>query len=118
MELKQVVKNVVLTKACNIKADKDSSETKQINLKVSFDGVTLADVFNKALSGTVIQWQNGPGRKRFSSWNNGQVVEVEFKAPAVQPTIDPETAMVGKLQGMTPEEQAEYLKELMSKAVR
>ena len=111
MDLRQIVHNVTLARACNIKADKDSSEVKSITLKVKFDGSILEDVFNKALSGTVIQWQNGPGRKNFDTWIHKQVVEVDFKAPGR--TADPETAMKAKLQSMSVEEREEYLKKLV-----
>ena len=97
MDLTTKVTNVVLTKACSIKADGDSKESKGINLRVDFSGVTLADVFAKALAGTVIQWQNGQGRKNYTKWTKNQTVAIEFKAPAIAPTIDPETAMVAKL---------------------
>lgn len=116
MDLTQVVKNVVLTKACSIKADGDSTEAKGINLKVNFNDVTLADVFAKALAGTVIQWQNGQGRKNYTKWTKNQTVSIDFKAPAIAPTIDPETAMVDKLQSMTVEEQAAYLGEMLKRA--
>jgi len=116
MELNQVVKNVVLTKVCSIKPDKDSTESKSISLKIKFDGCTLSDVFTKAVSQSVIQWQNGQGRKNFDSFANHQVVEIDFKSPAKAPTIDPETAMVNKLKGMTPEEQSAYIEEMIKKA--
>lgn len=115
MNLKEKVSGVVLTKVCGIKPDKDSSDSKQITLKVTFDGVELEGVFQKALSSTVIQWQNGPGRKQFNTWKDGQVVNVQFNAPG-RVQIDPETAMVAKLQAMTPEEQVAYLKALAAKA--
>ncbi len=117
INMNEVIANVTLTKVCSIKADKDSDNSKQINLKVKFDGATVQSVFNKALAGTVIQWQNGVGRKNFDTYKANQVVEVQFTAPA-STTVDPETAMVAKLQSMTSTEQAAYLKELMSKAAK
>ena len=104
--LKEIVTGVVLTKACSIKADKDSTESKTINLTVNFDGVSLASVFEKALAGTVITWQNGTGRKNFDKWTDKQSVEIKFSAPA---TVDAVTALIAeaKAAGMTPEE---YLK--------
>ena len=89
MDLNQLVSNVVLAKVCSIKPDKDSDTSKSITLKVKFDGVTLKDVFAKALSSAVIQWQNGPGRNGFDKWTNNQVVNVDFKAPGRQPTLSP-----------------------------
>ena len=96
MNLNDTVKDVTLSKVCRLKADKDSTEIKQVTIKCSFDGVKLADVFNKALAGAVIQWQNGPGRKNFTSWKNNQEVEIKFKAPAAQPQIDPMTALLNE----------------------
>lgn len=117
-KMNEIIANVTLTKVCSIKPDKDSDESKQISLKVKFDGATMQSVFDKAVSGAVIQWQNGVGRKQFDTFKNGQIVEIQFTAPASRTAIDPETAMIAKLQSMTPEEQATYLKELASKAVK
>lgn len=116
IDLKETIANVTLTKACSIKADKDSAEAKVINLKVKFDGATLQSVFDKAMAGTVITWQNGVGRKNFDTYKPNQTVEISFIAPASKAQIDPEQAMIAKLQAMTPEEQLAYLKELASKA--
>ena len=115
MDLTTKVSNVYLTKACNIKPDADSSESKQVTLRVKFDDVTLGDVFAKAISQVVIQWQNGPGRKKFTSWVDKSVVNIEFKAPA-QTQVDPEEAMVSRLTTMTPEAGEAYLKEMLAKA--
>ena len=115
MNMTEVITDVVLTKACSIKADKDSEESKVINLKVKFDGVQLGDVFAKALSSTVITWQNGVGRKTFDTFKNNQIVEINFAAPVSRAQIDPESAMIAKLQAMKPEERAAYLKELIAK---
>jgi hypothetical protein len=116
--MNEVIANVTLTKVCSIKPDKESDESKQINLKVKFDGAVLSSVFDKAVSGAVIQWQNGVGRKNFDTYKNGQVIEIQFIAPASRTAVDPETAMIAKLQSMTPEEQVKYLKELTAKAVK
>jgi hypothetical protein len=115
--LKDKVVGVRLVKTCSIKPDKESNDSKQINIEVTFDGVELEGVFQKALSSTVISWQNGPGRRQFDTWKDGQTVKVQFNAPG-RVQIDPETAMVAKLQAMTPEEQVTYLKELAAKASR
>jgi hypothetical protein len=116
MNMTEVIANVVLTKVCSIKADKDSDESKQITLKVKFDGATVQSVFDKALAGAVIAWQNGVGRKSYDTLKQGQTVEVQFTAPASRSAIDPETAMIAKLQAMTPEAQMAYLKDLTAKA--
>ena len=118
MNMNEIITNVVLSKVCSIKADKDSDETKQIMLKVKFDGATMQSVFDKAVAGAVIQWQNGVGRKSFDTLKNGQTVEIQFSAPASRTAIDPETAMIAKLTTMTPDEQAKYLNELTAKATK
>ena len=116
--MNEVISNVTMAKVCSIKADKESTNSKQINLKVKFDGTVLLSVFDKAVSGAVIAWQNGVGRKNFDLYKNGQVVEIQFSAPASKSAIDPEQAMIAKLQAMTAEEQIAYLKELTTKAAK
>ena len=116
MDLSEIVTNITMTKACSIKADKDAKVSKIINLKVNFNGVSLASVFDKAVAGAVIQWQNGVGRKNFDNYRPNQVVEVQFSAPASRPAIDPEIAMVAKLRSMSSAEQKEYINLLTAKA--
>ena len=118
MNMNEIIQGVTLSKACSIKADKDSTEAKVINLKVKFDGASIQSVFEKAMAGTVITWQNGVGRKNFDTYKPNQVVEITFIAPASKAAIDPETAMIAKLQAMTPDEQLAYLKELAAKATK
>lgn len=116
INLNEVITNVVMTKVCSIKADKDSDESKSITLRVKFDGSILSSVFDKAVSGAVIAWQNGVGRKNFDTFKQNQTVDIQFNAPASRTAIDPEVAMVAKLQAMTPEQQAAYMKEMIAKA--
>ena len=116
--MNEVIANVTLTQVCSIKPDKDSDEQKNITLRVKFDGAKLSSVFDKAVSGAVIQWQNGVGRNGFDTFKNNQIIDIQFNAPASRTAIDPETAMIAKLQSMTPEEQSKYLKELTAKAVK
>jgi len=115
MNMNEMITGITLTKACSIKPDKDSAESKQVTLKVKFDGTTLQSVFDKALAGAVIQWQNGPGRKNFDRWTDGQVIEIQFSAPG-RTQVDPEMAMVALLQTMTEEEKLAYLEKLVAKA--
>ena len=105
-DMLQIVRNVTLSKACSIKADKDSTDSKVINLKVKFDGATLQSVFDKAIAGTVITWQNGVGRKLFDTYRNNQTVEISFVAPASKAQIDPVDAMIAsaKAANMTVED--------------
>ncbi|MBU2395669.1 MAG: hypothetical protein KKH70_20235 [Gammaproteobacteria bacterium] len=115
MNLNEIITNVTLTKACSIKADKDSTESKQVNLKVKFDGALLSAVFDKAVAGAVIQWQNGPGRKGYDDWKANQTIEIQFTSPGAKTQIDPEQAMIAKLKDMTPEMQLAYLTDLAKK---
>ena len=112
MDLRQVVHNVTLTKVCSIKPFKGSNESKQVTLEISFDGVLLEDVFAKAVGGAVIQWQNGPGRKQFNQWENGQLVKVSFKAPG-KTAVDPEALMKAKLQSMDEGDREAYLRKML-----
>ena len=118
MNMTDIITGVTLTKACSIKADADSTESKVVNLRIKFDGAQLGDVFAKAVSSTVIAWQNGVGRKGFDTFKANQTVDIQFSAPASRPQIDPETAVVNMLKGMTPTEQVEYLKNLVTKAAK
>ena len=118
INMSELIANVTLTKVCSIKADKDSTEAKNINLKVKFDGATIQSVFDKAVAGAVIQWQNGVGRKQFDTFKNNQTIDIQFSAPASRTAIDPEQTMIAKLQAMTAEEQIAYLKELTTKAAK
>ena len=106
MNMNETITNVTLSKACSIKADKDSTESKVINLKVKFDGATIQSVFDKAIAGTVITWQNGVGRKGFDTFKNNQTVEISFIAPASKAQIDPVDAMIASASaaGMTVED--------------
>lgn len=114
MNMNEPIVNVTLTKVCNIKPFKDSTDTKQITLAVRYDGLTLNDVFTKALRSDVISWQNGPGRKGYNDLVNKSTVNVDAKAPGTS-VIDPETAMVAKLMSMSAEDQKVYLMELAAK---
>lgn len=100
INMNEIVNGIVLTKPCDIKPDKDSKESKRINLKVKFDGITLSAVFQKALSQAVIQWQNGQGRKGFDQLSNNQTVIIEFKAPAAAPQQDPMEVLIGEAKAL------------------
>jgi hypothetical protein len=115
IDMNSRVDGIVLTKVCSIKPNKDSVKSKQVTLRVKYEGI-LQDVFDASLSPTVIKWQNGPGRSKWAEWNQNQVIEISFKHAGARPQVDPETAMVLKLQSMTPEEQIAYLQKLAKKA--
>ncbi len=94
MNMNEIIAGVTLTKACSIKADKDSEESKVINLRVKFDGAQLKSVFDKALSGAVIAWQNGVGRKNYDTFKANQTVEIQFTSPAARAQVDPIDAII------------------------
>ena len=119
MNMNQIVEGVVLSKSCSIKPDGESNDTKTLTVKMDYNGLTLQDIFTKALSSDVIKWQ-ASARKKFDSFTKGQIVEVSAKSPGATAQIDPETAMVARLQSMdTDEERAEYIKNvLLAKATK
>lgn len=99
-----------------MKADKDSTESKNFRLKVKFDNVPVEDVILKALEPTKIQWVNGQGRKNFATYTENQLIEINFKSPARAPQVDPKEAVAAELATMTPEEQQTYIDYLLGKA--
>jgi len=98
MNMNDIISNVTLTKVCSIKADKDSTESKNITLRVKFDGATIQSVFDKAVAGAVIAWQNGVGRKGYDNFKTNQVVDIQFVAPASRTAIDPMTAIIAQAE--------------------
>ena len=118
MDMNERIISVTLTKACSVKPDKDSMESKVINLRVRFDGATVGDVFAKAVSSAVISWQNGQGRKSFDVLKNNQTVDIQFASPAARPMVDPETAMVEKLRSMSPEQAKVELERLYNLSIQ
>ena len=106
MNMNEIVANVKLSKVCSIRADGESTEKKNINLVVKFDGATLSSVFDKAVSGAVIAWQNGVGRKNFDTYKNNQTVEIQFVAPASKAQLDPMEVIIAqaKAANMTVEQ--------------
>lgn len=119
INMNEVISGVTLSKVCSVSPDLESKKEgihKNVTVRVKFDGATIKALFDKALSSTVISWQNGVGRKGYDALKENQTVDIQFTAPASRTAIDPETAMVAKLQTMTAEEQLAYLKELAAKA--
>lgn len=118
-DLVQTVSGIEITKVCSISPDEDAKKagiSKNINVAVKFDGITLNDVFAKAMSSTVVTWQNGQGRKNFDKLTANQVIYVNFRAPAsVQ--IDTEAAEIAKIAAMEdPTEREKYVRTLLAKA--
>ena len=110
------VQGIVLSKVCSVAADSEGKAagwTKQVTVEVDFSGVVLGSVFNKALASTVITVQNGKLRKQYASLKHGQVIKVQFSAPAA---TDPIQASLEKFKAMTPEQKAAYMKQLQEMA--
>lgn len=93
IDMSMVIENVTLTKVCSVKPDGDSSESKQVTVNMKYDGLTLQDVFTKALSSDVIKFQ-ASARKRFDTL--GKVENVTAKSPGSMPQVDPKTAMLNE----------------------
>lgn len=117
MDPMQVIKGVVLTKVCSIKPGEDSTESKKITLKMSYDGLTLNDIFIKALKNDVISWANGSGgRKNYDNLKDGQIVKVSAKSPGSL-AVDPQTAVVNELATMDSDnEREDYVADLLEQA--
>ena len=99
-----------------MKADKDSVDSKNFRLKVMFKNVSQESVILKALEPTKIQWVNGQGRKNYDKWEENQLIEIDFKAPARAPQVDPKEAVASTLSDMSEEEQQAYIQDLLAKA--
>jgi ABC-type branched-subunit amino acid transport system substrate-binding protein len=110
MNMNEVVANVTLTKVVSVSPDNDSKKDgikKTITIKMKYDGLTLADVFQKALKDDVISWANGSaGRKNFDRLVNHQVIEVSAKTPGSAPQADAMETIIAsaKASGITVEQ--------------
>ena len=93
IDMSMVIEGVTLTKVCSVKPDGDSDESKQVTVNMRYDGLTLQDVFTKALSSDIIKFQ-ASARKRFDTL--GKTENVTAKSPGAQPQIDPKTALVNE----------------------
>ena len=120
MDTTKVISGLTLTKTVSISPDEDAKKagvSKKVVLKVKYDGLTLMDLAMKALDKDVVSWQNGSGgRKNYDNLVDNGTVNVDAKSPGKAPQIDPEEAAAARLATMTPEEQQEYIKYLMTKA--
>jgi len=115
-QLSEVLEDMYLDKACSIKPFKDAEDSKTVTLRINFSNITIADVLEKAIRTAVISWQNGPGRKKYNSWTNGQVVGIAFSKPAQTIETPAETMRKAiRVAGtMSKEERLAYIKELES----
>ena len=115
MDMNHVVTDVTITRTCSIRPFKGSDEHKTVNLEINYSGLTIGDVFTKAARADVVSWQNGPGRKNFDQWTDGQRIKISARRPG-STSVDPETAMVAKLAAMNEDERAAFIRKLMEKA--
>src|SRR3990172_8684202 len=110
MNMNEVITNVTLTKVVSVSPDNESKKEgtkKTVTLKMKYDGLTLADVFQKALKDDVISWANGAaGRKNFDKLVDKSTIEVSAKSPGSGPQMDPIDAMIAsaKAANMTVED--------------
>jgi len=70
--------------ACSFRADKDSTEVKNVTLRIHYRSVNLRDIIQKSTAPVRISWQNGPGRSRFNAWEDRSIIDVNFTSPAVR----------------------------------
>jgi len=116
MDLTQKLEGIKLVKATSVKPYKEATESKTLYIEMDYSELSVSDILTKALKSDVIDWQNGSGgRKNYKNLVNGETIKVKASAPGSAPQVDPETAMILKLQAMSPEEQVKYLAELASK---
>ena len=103
---------------CWFKADKDSDEStrKHVTLRQHFRGVNLRDVVHCATTPKKISWQNGPGRSRFDTWTNRQVVEIDFTAPGarLKTPEEQQAEYLALFASSTPEDQAKMIEQLQA----
>ena len=111
MDMNTIITGVTLTKVCSVKADQDSTESKQVTVNVKYDGLTLRDIFEKALAGDIIKWQVS-ARKHFTTLK--KVENVDAKSPGRAPQVAPEVAIKAKMASMTKEEKQAYIQSLLA----
>ena len=120
--LKDIIEGISFSEFRSISFDNDSKKAgdkKTVSLKVNYDGLTLGDVIAKAFNSDCVSWANGSsGRKNYNNLKDRQVIEISAKTPGKAPQVDPEQAMIAKLQAMTPEEQKTYLATMLTKATK
>ena len=103
---------------CSFKADKDSDEStrKHVTLRMQFQGVNLRDIISAATSPKKITWQNGPGRGKFDSWTNRQVVKISFTSPAakIKTPEEQQADYLALFASSTPEDQTKMIEQLQA----
>ena len=115
-DMDHTVNGVTFDIAASFKPYAESTETKQVTLRMLFTDIPLRDVFTKACSSARISWQNGPGRSKFDSWKDRQVVNVNFAAPGVKVKTPEEVRKEGKaaIQMLPAAEQKAMLESMLA----
>lgn len=94
---------------------KKNGESKAIKIKVLYNNADFEQVINDHASHMKIKAVNGKLRKQYDTLKVNETYEITFNVRQLTTQVDPETAMVNKLQGMTAEEQLKYIQDLMAK---
>ena len=97
MNMNEVIANITLVKIVSISPDNEAKKEgtkKTVTLRMKYDGLTLADIFQKALKDDVISWANGSaGRKAYESIVDRSIIEVSAKSPGSSPIESPEATL-------------------------
>lgn len=107
--------DLVVSKWCSLSPDADSDESKTFKIVLTIPAHTsVNDMALAILKTSVITWQNAR-RKKWDSLVDKSTHNITFKRPISE--VDPESAMVAKLQSMESDEaRMAYLNEMIKKA--
>ena len=111
INMNETITGVTLTKVCSVKPDADSDESKTVTVNVKYDGLTLHDVFEKALAGDIIKFQ-ASARKHFTTLKD--VENIDAKSPGRAPQVQPEVAIKAKMASMNKTEKQAYINSLLA----
>ena len=96
MDMNEIIKGVKLTKVFQVSPDEDSKKTgisKQVTVEMSYEGLTIKDIFTKALSHDIIPLQ-AELRKSYSSLVDRSTIKRSAKSPGVPLQKDPMEALI------------------------
>lgn len=120
MDMNTMISGLTLTKTIQVSPDEDAKKakiSKQIILKVRYDGLRWMDLALKALDKDVVSWQNGSGgRKNYDNLIDKGTVEISASAPGKAPQVDSAEAEAAKLATMSDEEQQVHINKLLAMA--
>lgn len=107
--LDHVVGNVTFEKRCTVSRDDDAKRagiSKSVDVTVTFNGCTLRQIFDGAMSPTVIKWQR-TARARYDDLPARETVHYNTAGQR-----DPKQVMLERAKTMSPEELQSYMDEL------